>query len=674
MKSKWALGYSAVILVGLGLSFFIYQKSTADYNTALEKYQKTSLEDSKLAAKKIEMALSQIHQNLRTISFLPSVRGIARHGENLNDDGRQSIQQIYNNLASNVSVSEVYVVPVDLDSDKIDEVTHKPQEPILMFDAIHFDPSLEKKAEEPEDPAVEHLEEVETYEYKLLKTQMAWLSGNYSNLKNFKIADLPMISGQEVITCDNSTYAKTRIDADRSGVMFSVPFYDKDYQLKGAISTVLLTNAFKDLMPESNAVLLNTGYNYKAFPKTTGQEKTSNEWVVQNKPDPALLFSAVLPVEAGDPRSPWTLWVGYPDSKFFDSGDIKAVRGFQYAGYGFAFFLSALGMVFLFVIQRSFALVHKNNAELEEKLRERMSEINRLAQEQQEQKAAAEVQKKQAMFALAQTFESRTQGIITNVAQATRRMLGVSEAMQMSSVVVSDKVTEAAAASYQTSSNIQIISAAAEELKASFSEIGTQVSRSTQIVNESVRKAGTADAAAEQLGLATRNIAEVVGIIEDLAEQINLLALNATIEAARAGEAGRGFVVVANEVKNLATQTTRATSDISGKIIEIQASSKQVADVLNDLKVAIDNINQYSGGIASAVEEQSAVTKEIAMNMSHGATGTETISQYMKEVSALSVESREEAGQAVAAIKDLSQQSDMLEAAIKGFLQEIRQG
>jgi methyl-accepting chemotaxis protein len=99
-----------------------------------------------------------------------------------------------------------------------------------------------------------------------------------------------------------------------------------------------------------------------------------------------------------------------------------------------------------------------------------------------------------------------------------------------------------------------------------------------------------------------------------------------------------------------------------------------VADVLNDLKVAIDNINQYSGGIASAVEEQSAVTKEIAMNMSHGATGTETISQYMKEVSALSVESREEAGQAVAAIKDLSQQSDMLEAAIKGFLQEIRQG
>src|SRR5689334_4828993 len=81
-------------------------------------------------------AMHEIYESLRTLAALPSVRNIDRHGRTLSEDGRETIQQVYNNLASSVSVSEVYIVPADLDPDRTDPVTGKLEEPILMFDEL----------------------------------------------------------------------------------------------------------------------------------------------------------------------------------------------------------------------------------------------------------------------------------------------------------------------------------------------------------------------------------------------------------------------------------------------------------------------------------------------------------------------------------------------------------
>jgi methyl-accepting chemotaxis protein len=152
-------------------------------------------------------------------------------------------------------------------------------------------------------------------------------------------------------------------------------------------------------------------------------------------------------------------------------------------------------------------------------------------------------------------------------------------------------------------------------------------------IEQTVRQSATVVAA---LGRSSGQIGEIVGIINDIADQTNLLALNAAIEAARAGEQGRGFAVVADEVRALAERTTRATREIGEMIKAIQnetrsavaamekgvkevetgtgkasRSGEALQDILEQINTVVSQVNQ----IAVAAEQQTAITGEISSNI-----------------------------------------------------------
>lgn len=194
------------------------------------------------------------------------------------------------------------------------------------------------------------------------------------------------------------------------------------------------------------------------------------------------------------------------------------------------------------------------------------------------------------------------------------------------------EATEAAAASTQTSGNVQAVAAGAEELAASVQEISRQVMHSREIALRAVSEAGATNQIVSGLSIAAQRIGDVVQLINNIASQTNLLALNATIEAARAGEAGKGFAVVAAEVKSLATQTSRATEEISAQIASVQGSTENAVQAIASISTTIGTISEISTAIATAVEEQSAVTAEMSSNMRVAAEGVGAITQSMNAI------------------------------------------
>ena len=205
----------------------------------------------------------------------------------------------------------------------------------------------------------------------------------------------------------------------------------------------------------------------------------------------------------------------------------------------------------------------------------------------------------------------------------------------------SQLANDSAGATEGASENVQAVASGAEELASSIAEISRQVAEAASVSGNAVEKSSQAQSVIAELDGAAQSIGEVLRLITDIAEQTNLLALNATIEAARAGEAGKGFAVVASEVKSLASQTAKATDQISRQIDAVQGNTRVAVSTIDEIQRVIDQLNQIATGISTAVEEQSAVTADISSNMQTAADGVRTVSANITEIAQAADMSRE---------------------------------
>ncbi|MBL8631457.1 MAG: HAMP domain-containing protein [Rhodospirillaceae bacterium] len=296
----------------------------------------------------------------------------------------------------------------------------------------------------------------------------------------------------------------------------------------------------------------------------------------------------------------------------------------------------------------------------------------RLEAAQKEQAIQAKAEQRAMLNRLADEFERSVKTATGSILSTSGNMELSAQTMQAAAEETNVQSTAVAAASEQASANVQTVAAATEELTASIREIGQQVSQSTKITGLAVNDANKAKDMVRGLDTAAQKIGQVVGLITEIAEQTNLLALNATIEAARAGEAGKGFAVVASEVKNLATQTAKATEEISGHITGIQGATRSSVDSIEGIFNRIAEINQISTTIAAAIEEQGAATQEIARNVEQAAAGTQEVSSNIQGVTKAAGETGQVSSQVLGASRELTTQAERLRSQVDGFLADVK--
>jgi methyl-accepting chemotaxis protein len=269
-------------------------------------------------------------------------------------------------------------------------------------------------------------------------------------------------------------------------------------------------------------------------------------------------------------------------------------------------------------------------------------------------------------------FDKESAQLVSSVAEGATELKSVASSMSQIAERTENMSTTVAAAAEEASSNVETVASATEEINASLAEIASQVSRATEVAQSAVSAASQTTSVINGLREESDSIGDVIKLINEIAEQTNLLALNATIEAARAGEAGKGFAVVASEVKNLATQTAKATEEISAQIDSVRGESANAVDAIGRISTVIQQIDEITTAIAAAVEEQAAATREIARNVQQASVGTTDVTSNIAQVKSGANETGTASRDVLTASEELSQHAEKMRSVVQQFIAGIK--
>ena len=316
------VGYLAILLAGLLLCLGVRFEANRQYLVAWQQYLESRQVDSKDYTKRVGSFFSVLNDNLGTLSHLPSVRKIDRHGTNLGIDGRETIQQVYNNLAKNIAVTKLYIVPLNFDFETLDMVTGRMHAP-----ALELGGELSRS-----NAAASRSETSKIPEFKEIQKQLLWLKINYPNIQRVKTTAAPMISGREIAT-----------DGD-TGLVFSVPFFDQEGTLAGSVSTVILSSTLRGITEGENYSLISPLAEFISVPLSRDKNIRLMLRAADSVPAASTIFSETVVVDTHDARGKWQLRINYPVTGFYSEARFAARKDFENGSYLALGLLTLLGL------------------------------------------------------------------------------------------------------------------------------------------------------------------------------------------------------------------------------------------------------------------------------------------------------------------------------------------
>ncbi len=278
----------------------------------------------------------------------------------------------------------------------------------------------------------------------------------------------------------------------------------------------------------------------------------------------------------------------------------------------------------------------------------------------------------------------RVEMVLERVVSASEQMSVQSNEMLQGAEIQSDRIASTATAMEEMNATVLEIARNAGDAAEASTEAQDKAKNGASVVEESksalgqtVNEVNNLKGNMEELDKQAKGTEAIIGVITDIADQTNLLALNAAIEAARAGEAGRGFAVVADEVRKLAEKTMTATGEVSNSIGAIQKVAGENIRSMETVYKRIEDANEFSESsgevlkeIVSGAEESAVQIQSIATAAEEQSATSEEINSSVEEISRITAETADGAREFAMALESLAEQVAEMQKIVEDLKDE----